>query len=70
MGNKFEVKLNDGVIKNVIIEDYDARKIADELNNPDHNMIALGNVVVQRYSVIRITPIDEIEEEKEESDIE
>lgn len=65
MENKFEIKMNDGTIKNVIIENYDAEEIANELNNPDKNMIAIGTgsgaVVVQRYSVIRITPIEYLE---------
>lgn len=56
--NRFEVKMNDGVLRDVTIEGYSAVELADELNNPDKNMIAIGDVVVQRYSVVRITPIE------------
>lgn len=69
--NRFEIKLNDGVIRNVIIDEYDPVQIAEDLNNPDKHMIAIGTgdgaVVVQRYSVVRIVPSD-IEEESNEND--
>lgn len=70
MGNKFEIKMNDGTIKNVIIDNYDAKTIAEELNSTDKNMIAIGSgesaVVVQRFSVVRITPNEVVEKSEED----
>lgn len=63
MDNKYEIKMNDGVSIIVVIEGYSAEVIANELNDTEKNMLAIGNVVVQRYSVSRITPYIEIVEE-------
>lgn len=63
MDNKYEIKMNDGVSIIVVIEGYNAEVLANELNDIEKNMLAIGNVVVQRYSVLRITPYIEIVEE-------
>lgn len=65
---KVEIKLNDGVIRNVNIDNYNAHAIAEDLNNPDKHMMAIGDVVVQRYSVVRIVPIDLNEEPKNDTE--
>lgn len=60
------VKMNDGtILENVEIEDYDASKIAEKLNDNSNNMVAIGEIVAQRYSIVRITPID-LDFDKEE----
>lgn len=62
-----EITMNDRTIKNIEIEDYDPVKLAEELNSPNKNMIALGNCVLQRYSIIRIIPVALLEEENKEN---
>ncbi|MBM7598106.1 hypothetical protein JOC34_000463 [Virgibacillus halotolerans] len=67
-----EVKMNDGIIKNLTIDNYDAEEIAERLNDSKHNMIALGSgsraVVVQRYSIVRITPVELKDEDQNEDE--
>lgn len=53
-----DVKMNDGWIERVAVENYDAKVLEEELNDSSKNMVAIGNIVAQRYSVIRITPTD------------
>lgn len=62
--SRFEVKMSDGIIRNVTIEDYDSDKMAEELNNTEKQMIAIGDIVVQRFSVVRIIPAELIEDEE------
>lgn len=65
---QLEVKMNDGTKYLLDMEEYDAEDIAEKLNNRDKNMVALGSgkdsIVVQRYSVTRVSPV-KIEEDKE-----
>lgn len=60
MAKKYDIKTTDEVIKGVPISNYDAEKISKELNDLDKRTIAIGDgedaVVVQRLSVIKITP--------------
>lgn len=62
-----EITMNDRTIKNIEIENYDPVKLAEELNSPNKNMIALGDCVLQRYSIIRIIPMSLLEEENKEN---
>lgn len=62
-----EVTMNDRTIKNIEIENYDPVQLAEELNSSNKNMIALGNCVLQRYSIIRIIPVESLNEKDEES---
>lgn len=62
-----EITMNDRTIKNIEIENYDPVQLAEELNSPNKNMIALGDCVLQRYSIIRIIPVSLLEEENEEN---
>jgi len=62
-----EITMNDRTIKNIEIENYDPVKLAEELNSPNKNMIALGDCVLQRYSIIRIIPVALLEEENKEN---
>ncbi|ALC80452.1 hypothetical protein AM592_01780 [Bacillus gobiensis] len=58
LGN-VEVRLNDGTTITAQVDNYIPQEIADLLNDDSRTMSALGDVVVQRYSVVRITPISE-----------
>lgn len=62
-----EITMNDRTIKNIEIENYDPVQLAEELNSSNKNMIALGDCVLQRYSIIRIIPVSLLEEENEEN---
>lgn len=63
---KISIKMNDGSTQIVEVEDYNAQEIADMLNDSENNMCAIGTgdsaVVVQRYSVVRVTPTEEIDD--------
>lgn len=69
-----EIKMNDGTRFLLDIEDYNAEDIAEKLNNSDSNMVALGSgedaIVVQRYSVVRVSPVKAEEKEEDEEDAE
>lgn len=63
-----EITMNDRTIKNIEIENYDPVQLAEELNSPNKNMIALGDCVLQRYSIIRIVPVELLDEKDEEKE--
>jgi len=67
---KITVKMNDGTTQIVEVADYDAQEIADMLNDNQNNMCAIGTgasaVVVQRYSVVRVTPVDLVDDSDDE----
>lgn len=63
-----EITMNDRTIKNIEIENYDPVQLAEELNTPNKNMIALGDCVLQRYSIIRIVPVELLDEKDEEKE--
>lgn len=63
-----EITMNDRTIKNIEIENYDPVQLAEELNSPNKNMIALGDCVLQRYSIIRIVPVELLNEKDEEKE--
>ena len=58
-----EITMNDRTIKNIEIENYDPAALAEELNSSDKNMMALGDCVLQRYSIIRIVPVGLLDNE-------
>jgi len=49
-----QVKVINGLYFETIIEDYDAQNLAETLNNTDYAMVMIGDVIAQRYSVIRV----------------
>ena len=51
-----EIKMNDGTTVETFIEDYNAQTLMNLLNNSSENMIALGDVILQRFSITRIMP--------------
>lgn len=63
-----EITMNDRTIKNIEIENYDPVQLAEQLNSPNKNMIALGDCVLQRYSIIRIVPVELLDEKDEEKE--
>lgn len=52
-----EVKTNDGQMFNVTIPDYNAEGMAAKLNDRTNTMIAMGDVVVNRQTIMRISPV-------------
>lgn len=56
---KVIVRTNDGRETEVNVTDYDAAKIADLLNNATTNVVAIGDMVVQRSYVIGVRPVSE-----------
>ena len=67
---KILIKMNDGSTQTVEVENYDAEEIAERLNNNQNNMCGIGSgasaIVCQRYSVIRITPVDLVDDSDDE----
>lgn len=61
---KLKVRLDDGEDLLTEVEEFDAKKIADELNSTGKNMYAIGDLVVQRFSVIRVTKAKEEDTEE------
>lgn len=57
MSQLVDIVLVDQIIKSVAVENYDHKKMRRELDNSKKRMIAIGDTVVQRYSVIKIVPI-------------
>lgn len=57
-----EVKMSDNSTFLLDIETYDAEEVASKLNDPNLNMVVLGSgedaIVVNRFSVTRITPVN------------
>ncbi|MBP1083511.1 hypothetical protein ACFFJQ_06980 [Bacillus capparidis] len=54
-----EVRLTDGTTITAQVDNYIPQEIADLLNDNSKSMSALGDIVLQRYSVMRITPKSE-----------
>lgn len=59
------IKSNDGTIRDVEIENYDPEEITKQLNDSSSNYVNIGDVILQRYSVIRINPVDYEEDEED-----
>jgi len=53
---KLEILLDDGKRVLVEVEDYDANKLAISINKTGENMIAIGDCVLQKFSIVRIVP--------------
>ncbi len=60
------IKMNDGQTFSADIESYDAATLTEELNG-NKTFINIGDLIVQRYSVVHVTPIKEDETEEEET---
>lgn len=60
---ELQIRLNDGTKFYVEVENYDAEEMAERINDETKNMIVIGSAVVQRYSIVRVIPRDEIEEQ-------
>lgn len=55
---KVIVRTNDGREQETSVQNYDAAKIADALNNGTSNVVAIGDVVVQRSYVTGVRPVE------------
>ncbi|MCG7314153.1 hypothetical protein MHL30_13370 [Priestia flexa] len=51
-----QVKMINGLNFETIIEEYDAQILAETLNNQEYSMVIIGDVIAQRYSVVRVIP--------------
>ncbi|MBN8253857.1 hypothetical protein [Priestia flexa] len=51
-----QVKMINGLNFETIIEDYAAQVLTEKLNNTEYAMVIIGEVIAQRYSVIRVMP--------------
>lgn len=56
---KIEVKMNDGLTFIATVDNYSASQLVEDLNDNAKQMIAIGDVIVQRYSVSWIKPFIE-----------
>lgn len=63
MTEKFEIQVDGDSLTNVEIEGFDANKLAEDLNDTKRNMIAIGELVVQRHEVTRVVPMSNLEDE-------
>lgn len=61
-----KIKMNDGQTFLVDIENYDPAALTEELNG-NKTFINIGDLIVQRYSVVHVTPTKEDETEEEET---
>lgn len=52
-----QIKMNDGETFEVTIENYSAEALAEKINDRASNVIAIGNMVIQKHAVIRIMPV-------------
>ena len=53
---KLEILLDDGKKILVEVEDYDAKTLAVTINKTGENMIAIGDCVLQKFSIVRVVP--------------
>lgn len=53
---KLEILLDDGKKILVEVEDYDAKTLAVAINKTGENMIAIGDCVLQKFSIVRVVP--------------
>lgn len=56
---KVQVKLHDGGQYETVIVDYDAKRLADEINGQTDGLVAIGDLIVHRGTVARIVPVPE-----------
>lgn len=56
---KVMIKTHDGNQFETEIENYDAKAMANELNNDNNGLTAIGEVVVHRSNIARIVPVKE-----------
>lgn len=54
--SKVTILLDDGKKIKVEVEEYDAHRLATSINKSGDNMIAIGDCVLQKYSIVRIVP--------------
>ncbi|HEX5519570.1 MAG TPA: hypothetical protein VFX18_03935 [Candidatus Nitrosocosmicus sp.] len=57
---KLEIRFNDQTSINVEVEDYNPLELVETLNDQRKQMIVLGDVILQKYSIIRISPVKEL----------
>lgn len=51
-----QVKMINGLSFETSIEEYDAQVLTETLNNQEYSMVIIGDVIAQRYSVVRVVP--------------
>lgn len=51
------VRTNDGREQETTVTNYSAKAIADELNNGSSNVVAIGDLVIQRAYVTGVRPV-------------
>lgn len=56
---KLEVKTHDDEIYTKEVEDYDAQKLNDEINNNEVLTVVIGDLIISRISIAKISVISE-----------
>jgi hypothetical protein len=51
------IKTNDGKEHVTTVENYNAQEIADQLNDPQKTMMAIGDVIVHRSYLTGVKPV-------------
>lgn len=53
---KYDIATKFGLIRNISLDDVELKRIEYNLNNPDLFMIEVGDTIVRKDAVTRITP--------------
>lgn len=56
---KLEVKTHDDEIYTKEVEDYDAQKLNDEINNNEVLTVVIGDLIISRINIAKISVISE-----------
>lgn len=56
---KLEVKTHDDEIYTKEVEDYDAQKLNDEINNNEILTVVIGDLIISRINIAKISVISE-----------
>jgi len=59
---ELKVELNNGTNFIIEIENYDPVELEDKLNNHEKYLVALGNAIVQKHSIVSIMPVGVVNE--------
>lgn len=59
-----KIKMNDNETFIENVENYSPERLTEELNG-DKNFINIGKLILQRFSVVHVTPVTETENESE-----
>lgn len=59
---KLEIRLNDHTSTIVEVDKYNPNELAERLNDPNLQMVVIGDAVLQRYGILRVAPYKEVTE--------